>query len=140
MDDNYEKGFVEGFGGDGIKVLQDATKQNKKLHKRIDQYAKDLAEDNPDMDQSEYYERLGEMQGRMLRNQVQIDKGHVKYSRLARKWLLDDQSEIENEHENLQDIEELSDEKGLKSHDAYHEVHKLKKSKSKQDSFDEPEL
>ena len=139
MDDNYEKGFVEGFGGDGAKVLQDAIKQNKKLHKRIDQYVKDLAEDNPDMDQSEYYERLGEMQGRMLRNQVQIDKGHVKYSRLARKWLLDDQSEIEDEHENLKDIEELSDEKRLKSHDAYHEVHESK-SKSKQNSFDEPEL
>ena len=139
MDDNYEKGFVEGFGGDGVKVLQDATKQNKKLHKRIDQYVKDLAEDNPDMDQSEYYERLGEMQGRMLRNQVQIDKGHVKYSRLARKWLLDDQSEIEDEHENLRDIEELSDEKQLKSHDAYHEVHEPK-IKSKQNSFDEPEL
>lgn len=139
MDNNYEKGFVEGFGGDGIKVLQDATKQNKKLHKRIDQYVKDLAEDNPDMDQSEYYERLGEMQGRMLRNQVQIDKGHVKYSRLARKWLLDDQSEIEDEHENLQDIEKLSDEKQLKSHDAYHEVHESK-TKLKQNSFDEPEL
>lgn len=122
INDAYEKGFNESFGKQGSQVLQDTMRQNQNFDKRIDTYANKILANDPKMDKQQLYERLGQMQGKMLRDQVQVNNDKITYSNLAKKWLFDQQIDAQQEQQRGRQIENLSKSKQAASHQAYHEI------------------